>query len=197
VAARSSDQIEEVALEIEAYPVVADVSQRDSVESLVRAVESELGPIDILCANAGVSSRDERAWESDPGEWWRTFEVNVLGVYLCCRAVIPGCSRAAAGASSSPAAAPPTSRLVELRLLGVEGRGVAVRRGARASARRADPGVHLLAGPRAHADDVMGADDAPWTPAHLAPRLVRVLASAGPTPSRAGTSTRSTTTSSS
>ena len=57
---------------------------------MVRAVESSRGPIDILCANAGVASRDERAWEADPAEWWRTFEVNVLGVYLCCRAVIPG-----------------------------------------------------------------------------------------------------------
>ena len=53
-------------------------------------MESSRGPIDILCANAGVASRDERAWEADPAEWWRTFEVNVLGVYLCCRAVIPG-----------------------------------------------------------------------------------------------------------
>ena len=63
---------------------------RDSVDSMLRAVESSRGPVDILCANAGVASRDERAWEADPAEWWRTFEVNVLGVYLCCRAVIPG-----------------------------------------------------------------------------------------------------------
>jgi 3-oxoacyl-[acyl-carrier protein] reductase len=79
IAARSSEQIEEVALDIEAYPVVADVSKRDSVESMVRAVESGLGPIDILCANAGVGSRDAHAWETDPDEWWRVFEINVFG----------------------------------------------------------------------------------------------------------------------
>src|ERR1051326_5645275 len=82
ISARTSDELEEVALEISGYPVVADVSKRDSVDAMVRVVESNLGPIDILCANAGVASRDERAWESDPDEWWRTFEVNVLGVYL-------------------------------------------------------------------------------------------------------------------
>jgi 3-oxoacyl-[acyl-carrier protein] reductase len=90
VAARTSDQLEELAFAIDALPVVADVSRPDSVETLVRAVESGLGPIDILCANAGIGSRDARAWETDPDEWWRVFEVNVLGVYLTCRAVIPG-----------------------------------------------------------------------------------------------------------
>jgi hypothetical protein len=39
------------------------------------------------------------------------------------------------------------------------------------------------------------ADDAPWTPPELAPRLVRVLASGRPTRSPAATSTPSTTTS--
>src|SRR5690349_21095280 len=90
VSARTSDELEDVALEIDGYPVVADVSNRESVDTLVRTVESNLGPIDVLCANAGVASRDERAWESEPDEWWRTLEVNVLGVYLCCRALIPG-----------------------------------------------------------------------------------------------------------
>jgi NAD(P)-dependent dehydrogenase (short-subunit alcohol dehydrogenase family) len=26
----------------------------------------------------------------DPGEWWRVFEVNMLGAFLCCRAALPG-----------------------------------------------------------------------------------------------------------
>ena len=39
------------------------------------------------------------------------------------------------------------------------------------------PRVHLLARPRADADDDWAPDDAPWTPPELAPRLVRVLAS--------------------
>src|SRR4051794_11491871 len=90
IAARTSGELGQIAPQMDACPVVADVSQRDSVDSMVREVESGRGPIDILCANAGVASRDERAWEADPAEWWRTFEVNVLGVYLCCRAVIPG-----------------------------------------------------------------------------------------------------------
>ena len=33
---------------------------------------------------------ESNAWEMDTDEWWHVLEVNVLGVYLCCRAVIPG-----------------------------------------------------------------------------------------------------------
>ena len=56
IAARTSDELEQVALEIDAFPVVADVTDRDSVDSMLRAVESSRGPVDILCANAGVAS---------------------------------------------------------------------------------------------------------------------------------------------
>jgi len=50
------------------------------------------GEVDLLVANAGVSEGHEErpSWEIDVDEWWRVYEVNVLGVHLCCRAVIPG-----------------------------------------------------------------------------------------------------------
>ena len=34
--------------------------------------------------------RSGATWEVDPAEWWHVQEINVLGVHLCCRAVIPG-----------------------------------------------------------------------------------------------------------
>src|SRR5204862_4604582 len=65
-----------------------DVSDRASVERMVAGTED----IDLLVANAGISEghAQRASWEIDPDEWWRTYEVNVLGVHLCCRAVIPG-----------------------------------------------------------------------------------------------------------
>ena len=57
---------------------------------MVAEVEQELDPIDLLVANAGVAGGSGPVWESDPDEWWHVSEVNVLGLYLCCRAVIPG-----------------------------------------------------------------------------------------------------------
>ncbi len=88
VGARSRDQVEAVADEIGGRWVQVDVADRGSVQ---RAV-AETGEVDLLVANAGVSDNHERraSWEIDPAEWWRVYEVNVLGVHLCCRAVIPG-----------------------------------------------------------------------------------------------------------
>jgi 3-oxoacyl-[acyl-carrier protein] reductase len=178
VAARTSDQLEELAFAIDALPVVTDVSRPDSVETLVRAVESGLGPIDILCANAGIGSRDAYAWATDPDEWWRVFEVNVLGVYLTCRAVIPGMLERGRGRiviTGSGAAYLPTSsnsaysaskaavwRFGEILAKQLEGRiPVFI----------FSPGLV-----RTQMTD-WAPDDAPWTPSELAPRLVRVLAS--------------------
>ena len=90
VVARSRDEIVETAQEIGGLAIECDVSDRVSVGHMVKLVESELGPIDLLVANAGTSVDEDAAWEVDADEWWHVFEVNVLGVYLCCRAVIPG-----------------------------------------------------------------------------------------------------------
>ena len=86
VAARTRAQVEAVADEIGGRSVVLDVTDREAVE---RAV-ADAGPVDLLVANAGISNRGGATWEIEPDDWWRTFEVNVLGVHLCCRAVIPG-----------------------------------------------------------------------------------------------------------
>jgi len=87
VGARSRAQVEAVANEIGGEWVQVDVADRRSVEDAV----AQAGDLDLLVANAGVGDNHERrsSWEIDPAEWWRVYEVNVLGVHLCCRAVIP------------------------------------------------------------------------------------------------------------
>ena len=86
VAARTLAQVEAVADEIGGRAVALDVTDREAVE---RAV-AERGR--STCSSPTPASRaaDGATWEIEPEEWWRTFEVNVLGVHLCCRAVIPG-----------------------------------------------------------------------------------------------------------
>src|SRR6185312_11781834 len=90
VSARTAAQVEEVAREVGGLAVEVDVSDRAAVDALVARVESELGPIDGLVNNAGVNLGEPRAWEADPEAWWQVFEVNVLGTFLCARAVLPG-----------------------------------------------------------------------------------------------------------
>jgi 3-oxoacyl-[acyl-carrier protein] reductase len=69
----------------------ADVTDRAAVAAAVAAVEQELGPVDLLVANAGLrESASVAPWEVDPDEWWQVVETNVRGVHLLDAAVLPG-----------------------------------------------------------------------------------------------------------
>jgi len=65
-----------------------DVSKAAEVESAVQEVISTLGKIDILVNNAGLSTMTSIAKMSED-VWDSTLDVNLKGVFLCCRAVIP------------------------------------------------------------------------------------------------------------
>ena len=69
-------------------PLVADVTDPDAVERAVAEAEAALGPVDLLVNNAGNGAVPGPIWEADPARWWRGFEVNLLGVFLCTRAVL-------------------------------------------------------------------------------------------------------------
>ena len=69
--------------------VAADLADGDDRARIVPEVERELGPVDALVSNAGINLREDTAWDADPDDWWRVFQVNVLGAYLCARAVLP------------------------------------------------------------------------------------------------------------
>ena len=68
---------------------VVDVTNESQVASAAAAAHKQLGRIDILVNNAGVSGVVRRSWEYPLDEWRRIMAVNVDGVYLCSRAVIP------------------------------------------------------------------------------------------------------------
>jgi 3-oxoacyl-[acyl-carrier protein] reductase len=48
-----------------------------------------LGGIDILVANAGITGPNHKMWEYPPDAWRQVIDVNLTGVFLCCRAVAP------------------------------------------------------------------------------------------------------------
>ncbi len=69
--------------------VTADVTD---VQMLARAAAStveKFGKIDILVANAGISGPNLKAWEYPVETWKQIIDVDLTGVFLCCRAVIP------------------------------------------------------------------------------------------------------------
>lgn len=94
--ARSADEIDAVADELRAtggraLAAVADVADLPGLRRAVDAIENELGPTDVLVANAGISGGPPApVWMAEPSAWWRTQEVNVLGVLHAVHAVVPG-----------------------------------------------------------------------------------------------------------
>jgi NAD(P)-dependent dehydrogenase (short-subunit alcohol dehydrogenase family) len=71
-----------------AIPLRADVSSEAEVSELVRAAAAELGQIDALFNNAGIGSTTN-VLDSTVEEWDRVFAVNVRGVFLCTKEVLP------------------------------------------------------------------------------------------------------------
>ncbi|KAK3062367.1 hypothetical protein LTS18_004187 [Coniosporium uncinatum] len=66
-----------------------DVADRQSVEDAAKQIEQAWGRIDIVVNNAGVLENFVPLHESDPDEWWRSWEVMVKGPYLVMRSCIP------------------------------------------------------------------------------------------------------------
>jgi 3-oxoacyl-[acyl-carrier protein] reductase len=65
----------------------ADVANQSEVEGMVRQVADAYGRIDVLVNNAGIVF-DIPFVSSTTDQWRRTFDVNVLGVFLCSRACL-------------------------------------------------------------------------------------------------------------
>jgi 3-oxoacyl-[acyl-carrier protein] reductase len=173
VAARTRAQVDAVAEETGGRAVELDVRSPESIE---RAV-AEAGPVELLIANAGIGNQDAATWELDPADWWTTFEVNVLGMHLCCRAVIPGMLGRGSG------------RIV------ITGSGAAYLPGSTTTAYSASKAAVCRYGETLNAElggripvfffspglvrtemTASFPEDAPWTPPECAPDLVRKLA---------------------
>ncbi|MCZ7628001.1 MAG: SDR family oxidoreductase [Microthrixaceae bacterium] len=74
----------------EALGFEVDVRDAAATEAMVAKAVDRWGGIDILYNNAGVSpAGDGDATETSEEVWDLTFDVNVKGVFLCCRAGIP------------------------------------------------------------------------------------------------------------
>ena len=73
-------------------PVTAtavDVTDASSVGNAVGAAIRDFGRIDILVNNAGITGGNAPLWELEPAVWRQVVEVNLVGPYLACRAVVP------------------------------------------------------------------------------------------------------------
>jgi NAD(P)-dependent dehydrogenase (short-subunit alcohol dehydrogenase family) len=67
-----------------------DVTDHEAIGAALAATERALGPVDILVANAGITGPNAPVEEYPIDAWRRVVEIDLTGVFLCCRAVVPG-----------------------------------------------------------------------------------------------------------
>lgn len=72
-----------------AFPVHIDITNADSVSKAVAAVVTKFGKIDILVNNAGTAGKVGTLVDQSEEEWRRVIDINLIGVFLCTRAVMP------------------------------------------------------------------------------------------------------------
>jgi NAD(P)-dependent dehydrogenase (short-subunit alcohol dehydrogenase family) len=91
VADVSAEQGERTAAECRgAFFQQVDVADSASVEAMYAAADDRFGGIDVLYNNAGISPEDDASiLETDEGAWQRVQDVNLKGVFLCCKHGIP------------------------------------------------------------------------------------------------------------
>lgn len=69
---------------------ITDVGDASSVDTASRETIRAMGKVDILVNNAGITGPNKKTWEYPPAEWRRVIEIDLIGPYLCARALIPG-----------------------------------------------------------------------------------------------------------
>ena len=70
--------------------VSVDVSDPAGIEAALQASLAALGPPDVLVNNAGIAGMNAKTWDYPVEEWRRVLAIDLEGVFLCCRAVVPG-----------------------------------------------------------------------------------------------------------
>lgn len=69
--------------------VTVDVTSEGSIQAAVEATIGHFGFISVLVNNAGIGGWNAKTWELTPEMWRKVLEVNLTGVFLCCRGIVP------------------------------------------------------------------------------------------------------------
>jgi 3-oxoacyl-[acyl-carrier protein] reductase len=93
ITARSDQELDSVSEEVRKLggtcaALRADITRREDVDEFFVTVHQELGQVDILVNNAGALGPIEHFEDADIDAWQAIFDVNVIGVARCIRAVL-------------------------------------------------------------------------------------------------------------
>lgn len=87
VADRDAARVQSLAHEIGAHALVCDLSTEAGTRELIETTEAQFGPIDLFCANAGITAE---GGEQLPDEvWLRMWQINVMAHVQAARLLVP------------------------------------------------------------------------------------------------------------
>ena len=76
-----------------AFGTKTDVTDAEAVAAALVATERKLGPVDILVASAGITGPNASVTDYPVDAWRKVIDVDLTGVFLCNRAVVPGMTK--------------------------------------------------------------------------------------------------------
>lgn len=78
------------ALDGVATGVALDVTNPDQWSQAIEDLNAHWGPVSILVNNAGIAGQNATTWEHTLEEWNKVLAIDLTGVFLGCRAAVPG-----------------------------------------------------------------------------------------------------------
>ena len=86
------DRDEKVLLSVEEEnitKVIVDVTNFQKIQEATKETLSQLGRIDILVNNAGIAGPSYTTWEYPIEEWQKVIDIDLSGVFYCCKSIVP------------------------------------------------------------------------------------------------------------
>ena len=71
------------------FCVEVDVTQENSIKRGVELTYEHMGDVEILINNAGITGGNATVWDMGITEWQKVLDIDLTGVFLCCRALAP------------------------------------------------------------------------------------------------------------
>ena len=68
---------------------IVDVSVPEDVARATESTAAKKSSIDILVASAGIAGPNHKTWDYPIDAWKQIIDINLTGVFLCCRAIVP------------------------------------------------------------------------------------------------------------
>ena len=80
-------EIKKLGVKAKAYKF--DISKFDETQNALQKIYKDFENIDILINNAGITGPTGPLWEYDVDMWNKIVQINLMGTFNCCRAIVP------------------------------------------------------------------------------------------------------------